>query len=38
MIENLKETSVHAGHKVYLMIDGAQLDAPKLIYSHDDSP
>lgn len=38
MIENLKETSVHAGHNVYLMIDGAQLDAPKLIYSHDDSP
>lgn len=38
MIANLKETSVPKGRNVYILIDGAQLDAPKLIYSHDDSP
>lgn len=38
MIASLTGTPEQTERNVYLLIDGAQMDAPKLIYSHDDSP
>ena len=38
MIASLKGISTDAGQNLYMLIDGALLDAPKLIYSHDDNP
>lgn len=38
MIESLKRISENTARNVYILLDGALSDAPKLIYSHDDSP
>lgn len=38
MIASLKGLSADAEQNLYILIDGALLDAPKLIYSHDDNP
>ncbi|MGO1503199.1 MAG: DUF4123 domain-containing protein [Marinobacter sp.] len=38
MIAGLKGLSADAEQNRYILIDGALLDAPKLIYSHDDNP
>jgi hypothetical protein len=38
MIASVQEPQERAGRNVYLLIDGARLDVPKLVYSQDDSP